>query len=75
MSEDRLTLVILLSNCATTCQLTVIRVVDCLLKAAVGKYGLEPPYLHSGLSLMALYQNPEFSEDWGNFFFAQKKKT
>ncbi|KAG1961682.1 hypothetical protein F2P79_005628 [Pimephales promelas] len=22
--------------------------------------GLEPPFLHSGLSLMALYQNPEF---------------
>jgi len=21
--------------------------------------GLEPPFLHSGLSLMALYQNPE----------------
>jgi len=25
--------------------------------------GLEPPFLHSGLSLMALYQNPEFQED------------
>jgi len=25
--------------------------------------GLESPFLHSGLSLMALYQNPEFRKD------------
>jgi len=30
---------------------------------------LESPFLHSGLSLMALYQNPEFWEDWRNSFF------
>jgi len=34
--------------------------------------GLESPFLHSGLSLMALYQNPEFREDQRNFFFAPK---
>jgi len=28
----------------------------------------------SGLSLMALYQNPEFWEDWGYLIFCQKKK-
>jgi len=36
---------------------------------------LEPPLLHSGLSLMALYQNPEFQEDWKNLFFRTKKKN
>jgi len=30
--------------------------------------GLEPQFLHSGLSLMALYQNPEFKEDQRNLF-------
>jgi len=31
--------------------------------------GLEPPFLHSVLSPMALYQNPEFQEDQKNSKF------
>jgi len=36
--------------------------------------GLEPPFfLHSGPSLMALYQKSEFQEDQRNFFFWTEK--
>jgi len=35
--------------------------------------GLEPPFLHSGLRLMALYQNPEFQEDWRNLISCPEK--
>jgi len=31
--------------------------------------GLEPPFLHSGLSPMALFQNPESQEDQSNSKF------
>jgi len=37
--------------------------------------GLEPPFLHSGQSLTALYHNPEFREDWRNLIFRPKMKT
>jgi len=36
--------------------------------------GLEPPFLHSGQSLTALYHNPEFWEDWRNLIFRPKMK-
>jgi len=35
--------------------------------------GLEPPFLQSGLSRMALYQNPEFQEDQRNSKFQHEK--
>jgi len=36
---------------------------------------LEPPFLHSGLSLLALYRNREFQEDQRNSNFNPPKKT
>jgi len=37
--------------------------------------GLEPPFLHSGLSPMALYQNPESQEDQRISKFRPQKKN
>jgi len=70
--------VLIFCNCYEKYYLNFTQVRTC--KLATAKYykmqlrkGLEPPFLHSGLSLMALYQNPEFQEDQRNFFLLERK--